>query len=91
MRKLRLDLDALEVDSFRASPDGAGAGGTVLGRWDVDAAHANEKVISEPKQLSDGDTWCFDNGCTGDEPCTASTWTEQWVCNTDRGCVSNLC
>lgn len=79
MMKLRLDLDALVVDSFRSTPETVLAVGTVLG---LDAKMA----AAQAGGLSDGDTWCMDNGCTGDEQCTASTWTEEHICRTDRGC-----
>jgi hypothetical protein len=32
MRKMKLELERLEVDTFAVTPDGAGADGTVFGR-----------------------------------------------------------
>lgn len=87
MKKLRLELDALRVDSFRASPDVPGSAGTVLGRWNAVGVVTQPADPPGTKLSEGGETWCFDNGCTGDEQCTASTWTEAGICRTDRGCV----
>ena len=86
MPKLTLDVDALVVESF--ATDAARGRGTVRGHRVDDAAGvgvAGEKTY--PDCDSRVETWCYDNGCTGDEPCTVYTWTTPDFCRTDRGCV----
>lgn len=88
MRKLRLELDALAVDTFETAAAG-GARGTVLGRGFLAVGDGRVGVVDATGGcgLSDGDTWCMDGNCTGDEQCTASTWTEPGICRTDAGCI----
>jgi hypothetical protein len=93
MSKLRLDVDALAVESFDTRAPARGHG-TVLGRdsfavVDVAVGHEAFDAKTGGCGLSDGATWCMDNGCTGDEPCTVSTWTTPDFCRTDRGCVED--
>ena len=86
MKKLTLDVDALVVESF--ATDATRGRGTVLGlRIDEAQVIGVAEGKTEEGCNSEVETWCYDGGCTGDEPCTVYTWTTPDFCRTDRGCV----
>lgn len=85
MKKLRLDVEGLVVESFETAAD-ARERGTVVGRR-LEIGDVIPPVGTQKGCDSNVDTWCFGNGCTGDEPCTVFTWTTPDFCRTDRGCV----
>lgn len=76
MRKLKLDVDALQVESFAALPPGA-EGGTVRGHW------VTQKDVDESTEC-DGGGWgslfgtcdgCPTVGtCVGPTYCCPPTW-----------------
>lgn len=94
MRKLRLDLDRLEVESFELTPAAKGPK-TVFGRMDVqqappsdyDCAGGGGVTASDPACI--GPTYCCNptanTGC-----CPAPTWQAScaWSCN---GTCGNTC
>ena len=88
MKKLRLDVDGLVVESFETAADVRDRGTVVGRRLDVgDGVIGIPPVGTQKGCDSNVDTWCYENGCTGDEPCTVFTWTTPDFCRTDRGCV----
>ncbi|HEU4456547.1 MAG TPA: hypothetical protein VFR81_25995 [Longimicrobium sp.] len=67
MKKLRLELDALVVESFRTTADGAGDPGTVRAHGDavLIGEEAEEVAITTPPRTNDPS--CF-------ETCKLSCW-----------------
>ena len=93
MPKLTLDLDALRVDSFEASPAEAQMGGTVRGHADAFQAEAQDPVKTPPASVPcyvshDADAFTCGSTCT--EPChtlpaTCMTCTLEVCCPRPTG------
>ncbi|HEU0013819.1 MAG TPA: hypothetical protein VFQ45_09050 [Longimicrobium sp.] len=82
MRKLKLDLEALEVESFAATSEAPAARGTVKGHYYTEPWTANEPSVCV--DASCRWSYCNDLSCLG---CGSGTATLGETCN--RTCHMN--
>lgn len=93
MRKLRLELEALEVDTFQVAPDDGSADGTVFGRMpieylvdDFDGGGGGAGGATGPSNpVCIGPTYCC-NPTANTTCCPAPTWQQTCAYSCEATC-----